>query len=171
MLLWFVATSLIAMRWSFGDTAIDHRIVLAGALLPDLLHVASGGVPLAHSLALPVGALAAVMLVTIGRRHTRRRWLALPIGIFWHQVFDGAWMQPALMWWPLAGSAAEATLPLATRAIWLICAMELAGLAGCWWIWRSAGMANSPQARTRFWRTGKLSYGAGPQHRSGDRSC
>ena len=51
MLLWFVATSLVAMRWCFGDPAIDHRLIVAGALLPDVLHAVTGGAPIVHSLA------------------------------------------------------------------------------------------------------------------------
>ena len=167
MLLWFVATSLLAMRWSFGDPAVDHRLIVAGALLPDVLHAATGGAALVHSLALPVCGLVAVMLLTVGRRRARRRWLALPIGVFWHQVFDGAWMQPALFWWPLGGDTAAATLSLAARGAWLIAAMELAGLVGCWWIWRASGMAADPTARTDFVRTGHLAYRAGPQYRRG----
>ena len=167
MLLWFVATSLVAMRWTFGDPAIDHRLIVAGALLPDVLHVASGGAPVMHSLALPAGGLIAVMLVTVGRRRARRRWLALPIGVFWHQLFDGAWLQSTLFWWPLGGDAADATFPLAARGIWLIAMMELAGLAGCWWIWRASAMVHSRTARTDFWRTGRLAYRSGPQYRRG----
>ena len=167
MLLWFVATSLVAMRWTFGDPAIDHRLIVAGALLPDVLHAVSGGAPLMHSLVLPVGGLIAVMLVTVGRRRARRRWLALPIGVFWHQLFDGAWVQSTLFWWPFGGDAADATFPLAARGIWLIALMELAGLAGCWWIWRASSLAHSPTARTDFWRTGRLAYLSGPQYRRG----
>ena len=167
MLLWFVATSLAAMRWTFGDPAIDHRLIVAGALAPDVLHAVSGGAPVMHSLALPVGGLIAVMLVTVGRRRARRRWLALPIGVFWHQLFDGAWLQSTLFWWPFGGDAADATFPLAARGIWLIATMELAGLAGCWWIWRASAMAHSPTARSDFWRTGRLAYRSGPQYRRG----
>ncbi len=167
MLLWFVATSLAAMRWTFGDPAIDHRLIVAGALAPDVLHAVSGGAPVMHSLALPAGGLIAVMLVTVGRRRARRRWLALPIGVFWHQLFDGAWVQSTLFWWPFGGDAADATFPLSARAIWLIAMMELAGLAGCWWIWRASTMAHSPRARTDFWRTGRLAYRSGPQYRRG----
>ena len=167
MLLWFVATSLVAMRWSFGDPAIDHRLIVAGALLPDVMHVATGGVPLAHALALPVCGLVAVMLLTVGRRRTRRRWLALPIGVFWHQVFDGAWMQPALFWWPVGGTAADVSLPLAARGVWWIGTMELVGLAGCWWIWRASGMADDRAARIDFVRAGRLAYRSGPQYRRG----
>ncbi|WP_419841522.1 hypothetical protein [Candidatus Poriferisodalis sp.] len=163
MLLWFVATSLAAMRWTFADTAIDHRLIVAGALLPDVLHAAARGAPLAHSLVFPVCGLGVVMLATIGRRRPRRRWLALPIGVFWHQLFDGAWMQPSLLWWPFAGSTAATTLPLASRGVWLICVMELAGLLGCWWIWRSSDLSRDPQARARFWRTGRLAYSSSPR--------
>ena len=167
MLLWFVATSLVAMRWTFGDPAIDHRLVVAGALLPDVMHVASGGAPLAHALTLPVCGLVAVMLLTVGRRRARRRWLALLIGVFWHQVFDGAWMQPALFWWPFGDTTADMSLPLAARGAWLIVAMELVGLAGCWWIWRATGMAHDGTARADFVRAGRLAYRSGPQYRRG----
>ena len=167
MLLWFVATSLAAMRWCFGDPAIDHRLIVAGALLPDVMHAATGGAPFTHSLALPASGLVAVMLATVGRRRTRRRWLALPIGVFWHQVFEGAWIQPALFWWPVGGDTAGATLPLAARSVWLIGIMELVGLAGCWWIWRASGMAHSSAARADFWRAGRLAYRGGPQYRRG----
>ncbi|WP_419945659.1 hypothetical protein [Candidatus Poriferisodalis sp.] len=165
MLLWFVATSLLAMRWSFGDPAIDHRIIVAGALLPDVLYTASGGAPVTHSLMLPAAGLVAVMLVTMGRRRARRRWLALPIGVFWHQLFDGAWLQSDLFWWPVGGVSIATTLPLASRPVWLNVAMESAGIAGCWWVWRSAGFAQDPARRADFWRAGRLRYPAGSQQR------
>lgn len=156
MVLWFVATSLLAMRWFFGDAAIDHRLVVAGALAPDLIYLATAGSPIAHSLGLPVVGLVAVMVITIGRRRVRRRWLALPIGVFWHQVFDAAWAQPALFWWPLRGTAVETALPVAGRPLWMIAAMELVGLVGCWWLWRSTGLSDDATARAAFWRTGRL---------------
>ena len=171
MLLWFVATSLAAMRWCFGDPAIDHRLVVAGALLPDALYLVSGGAAFAHSLALPVCGLTAVMLVTIGRRRARRKWLALPIGVFWHQVFDGAWVQPALFWWPFGGEIANGALPLTARPLWVTGLMELAGLAACWWIWRASAMAHSPTARSDFWRAGRLSYATGPTYRRDGGTC
>lgn len=167
MLLWFVATSLLAMRWSFGDPAIDHRLIVAGALLPDVLYAATGGASVTHSLTLPAAGLAAVMLATMGRRRARRRWLALPIGVYWHQMFDGAWTQPNLFWWPFGGVSAPTTLPLASRPVWLIVAMELAGFAGCWWVWRSAGLAQEPAKRADFWRAGRLRYPAGPFQQRG----
>ncbi len=165
MLLWFVATSLLAMRWSFGDPAIDHRLIVAGALLPDALYVLTAATPVSHSLALPVLGLGAVMLGTIGRRRARRRWLAVPIGVFWHQLFDGAWLQPNLFWWPLGGISVSATLPLASRPVWMIVVMEAAGLAGCWWVWRAAEFASDPTTRADFWRTGRLRYPDRPQQR------
>ncbi|WP_419923142.1 hypothetical protein [Candidatus Poriferisodalis sp.] len=156
MVLWFIGTSLLAMRWFFGDSAIDHRLVVAGALAPDVVYLLSGGAPVVHSLLGPVCILVAVMAITIGRRHARRRWLALPIGVFWHQVFDGAWTQPALLWWPFAGSASETGLPLSARPLWAIAVLELVGLAGCWWIWRTSGLARDAAVRAEFWRTGRI---------------
>ena len=156
MVLWFVGTSLVAMRWFFGDAAIDHRLVVAGALAPDLIHLLGGGAPVAHALMLPVCILAAVMLITIGRRGARRRWLAVPIGVFWHQVFDGAWMQPTLLWWPLGPIEARTVLPSLARPLWAIAVLELAGLAACWWLWRTSGLASDAVARAEFWRTGRI---------------
>lgn len=172
MVLWFVSAPLLAMRWFFGDPAIDHRLIVAGALLPDVLHVATGGSPLLHSLALPVVGLVAVMLATVGRRRSRRRWLALPIGVFWHLVFDGAWVEPALFWWPVGGGDVGVALPLAQRPIWLIGIMELVGLIGCWWIWRSAGLAHNPAAQADFWKAGRLQPPTRPPRRSkGEGAC
>ncbi len=168
MVLWFVGTSLVAMRWFFGDAAMDHRLVLAGALAPDAVHVLSGGAALAHSLVLPVCTLVAVMLITIGRRRARRRWLAVPIGLFWHQVFDGAWTQPALLWWPFGGSSADEVLPLSARPLWAIAVLELVGFAGCWWLWRTSGLSSDAAARAEFWRTGRIDPAANRRSRRGD---
>ena len=156
MVLWFVGTSLVAMRWFFGDAAIDHRLVVAGALAPAAIHLLSGGAALAHSLILPACILVAVMLITIGRRRARRRWLAVPIGVFWHQVFDGAWTQPALLWWPFGGGSAETALSLSARPLWAIGVLEFVGLTGCLWLWRTSGLASDAAARAVFWRTGRI---------------
>ena len=87
MLLWFVGTALIAMWFTFRDPAIDHRLVIVGAVLPDAVDALSVKTNLMHTLAAPIVLMMGLMVCTIGRRRFRRHALALPIGIFWHSVF------------------------------------------------------------------------------------
>ncbi len=169
MLFWFVGTSLSAMHATFRDPAIDHRVIVLGALLPDVVDLttawalslggsgfrATAGVM--HSLAAPVCLLVVVMATTVGRRRARRRWLALPIGVFWHLVFDGAWLTVAVFGWPLVDPGALHThqLFVAARPLWLNAALEVAGLLLLVWLWRVYGL-HAPEARRSFARTGRL---------------
>jgi len=58
-----------------------------------------------------VGFLVAVMLLTIGKnaskRTVRKNFLALTIGLFMHLVFDGAFLNTNMFWWPVAGFSLE----------------------------------------------------------------
>lgn len=169
MLLWFVGTSMGAMWMTFRDPAIDHRVIVLGALLPDAVDVtvawalsfggsgfdATAGVM--HALIAPVGLLGAVMLLTIGRRSARRRWLALPIGVFWHLVFDGAWTSAAVFGWPLVDPSGlhSHALFVASRPAWANVAMEIAGLALAVWLWRTWGLGRAGALR-HFVSTGRL---------------
>lgn len=169
MALWFVGTSLGAMWMTFRDPAIDHRIVVLGALLPDLLDTAVAWVAslggsgfdatagVMHSLLAPVAALVLIMLMTVGRRRARRRWLALPIGMFWHLVFDGAWTSTAVFFWPLVdpGGLHTHLLFVATRPLWLNVALEVAGVALIVWLWRAWAL-HRPDARQTFVRAGRV---------------
>ncbi|HCB34091.1 MAG TPA: hypothetical protein DEP69_02665 [Acidimicrobiaceae bacterium] len=173
MLIWFVATALAAMWFTFRDPAIDHRMIVLGALAPDAVDLVvsvfrPGGTAAAagalHTLAAPVTLLAAVMLATVGRRHTRRRWLMLPIGIFWHLVFDGAWASPALFGWPFGGTVDDsagggalyaAALPTAQRSLTLNLVLELAGVVVLAWLWRRWGLSDA-RRRAVFRRSGRL---------------
>ena len=59
------------------------------------------------------------MVLTVGRRPARQCWLGLPIGTLLHLVFDGAWADTALFWWPLGGWAFDdAPLPEVARGWW-----------------------------------------------------
>ena len=156
MLLWFVGTALVAMWFTFRDPAIDHRLIILGCLLPDVIDRLYGKAWLLHTLSAPIVLMGTLMLATIGRRHYRRRVLALPIGVFWHLVFDGAWMNTELFWWPATGLTFTNTgIPADGRAFTLILLLELLGLVALCWTWRRMGLTNSAR-RKLFGRTGRL---------------
>jgi len=156
MLLWFAGTALIAMWFTFRDPAIDHRLIIVGALLPDAIDVFLGKTNLMHTLMAPIALLMGLMICTIGRRQFRRHALAVPIGMFWHSVFDGAWMNTEGFWWPFTGlTNGETNIPLAERELLLIVAMEIVGLVLLMWSWRLMGMSQ-PARRRLFLRTGRI---------------
>ncbi len=153
MLLWYAGMAL-AIVWNvFRDPAVDHRLVVAGALLPDIVDVAAGHPAYAHALVAPVAVLIVVMAATRGRRVARRRLLALPIGMFLHLVLDGTWTRAKVLWWPFLGT----TFP--DGRLWpplaLAVAEELAGAAALWWFVRRFRLTD-PAPRRAFLRSGRL---------------
>jgi membrane-bound metal-dependent hydrolase YbcI (DUF457 family) len=155
MLLWFAGMSFLAVWIVFRDPAIDHRLVIVGALLPDLIDAPTGGRWFAHTLLASVLLLAAVMLGTRRRRLLRRQLLALPIGTFLHLVLDGMWADKEHFWWPFFGThLADRPLPSVERGGFDI-VLELAGAAVLVWAWRTFRM-DIPANRRRFLKTGRL---------------
>lgn len=155
MFLWFLATALVSVWYVFSDPRFDYRLLFVGALLPDLIDVPSGQARWAHSLAVAVGVLAAVMIVTAGRKPVRRLLLGLPIGMLLHLVWDGAFTSTQVFWWPFSGDWGDVRVPSLERQL-LDVVMELVGLAVLWWAWRRFGLGD-PTRRRRFWREGTLS--------------
>lgn len=154
MILWYAGAAL-AIVWNvFRDPAIDHRLVVAGALLPDLVDLLAAGRPAyAHALVAPVAALFVVMAATPGRRVLRRRFLALPIGMFLHLVLDGTWTRSEVLWWPFLGTdfpAGSLWPPLA-----LALAEEVAGAAALVWFVRRFRLTEMASRQT-FLRSGRL---------------
>ena len=129
MLLWFAGLS-VALVWSvFRDPRLDYRLVVVGALLPDVVDGVLGGARVLHSVVASVVLLVVVMLATQGRRPLRRRLLALPIGTFAHLVLDGAWTNTEVFWWPFFGTSFQgADLPSFDRPLVLLVLMEVVGL-------------------------------------------
>jgi hypothetical protein len=121
VLLWFVGTS-IASVWSvFRDPKFAYRWVIAGALVP------------VFSVVTVVGVLVGVMLLTIGKKAVRKNLLALTIGLFLHLVFDGAFLDTKMFWWPLAGLSLDGyAIPLVERGL-LNIPFELVGIALIFW--------------------------------------
>ncbi len=157
MLLWFAGFSFVLVWAVFKDTAIDYRLVMLGAVMPDLVDGAFGGEGVLHTLVFSVGLLVLVMLGTRGRRHARRRLLALPIGTFCHLALDGMWTRTVTFWWPLFGlERPGGGLPSLERPLWLTIAMEIAGALALAWCWFRFGL-DDPVRRNAFRRTGRLS--------------
>ena len=166
MVLWPAGMALVAVWLVFRDPSIDHRVVLLGAVLPDLVDAPFGGARLLHTLAASVVLLGAVMVATRtsragrgvperSRRPARRRWLFLPVGTFLHLVFDGMWARTEDFWWPAFGGALSGPLPAIEHGAGLLALKELAGAAALLWCWWRFGL-NQPQARASFLRTGRL---------------
>jgi hypothetical protein len=154
MFLWFVGTAILAVWFVFRDPRFDYRLLVVGSVLP-LVDALFGGARVMHTLVFSLALLIAVMLLTVGRRPARRLWLGLAIGTLLHLVFDGAWTNTDVFWWPFGGwSFEDARLPEAARGWWNI-PLELAGLAILVWVWRRSHLED-PARRRRFLRDGRL---------------
>ena len=95
------------------------------------------------------------MLATIGRRPQRKRFLAIPIGAFLHLIFDGAFNNTKVFWWPFTGiSFSGDRLPVVDRGM-LNIGFEVAGLLLCVFAYKKFDLAN-PQQRREFIRRGTL---------------
>ena len=155
MVFWPVGMALGLVWLVFRDPAFDYRMVVVGALLPDLLDAPLGGARFAHTLLAAVVTLTAVMLATRGHRHVRRSLLAVPIGMFAHLVADGMWARTETFWWPLFGRSLEGRLPALDHGLPVLVLEELAGAVIVAWCWNRFRL-NDPLVRRRFLRTGHL---------------
>jgi membrane-bound metal-dependent hydrolase YbcI (DUF457 family) len=155
VLFWFAGTAVVTVWFVFHDPRFDYRLLIVGAVAPDILDAVFGGAAVLHSLTGCVAVLVVVMLATIGRRGVRRRLLALPIGMFLHLVFDGVFTDTEVLWWPFSGAQlGDAALPVVDRGAWNVL-LEVVGLGLCWWAVRRFGLTDA-ERRRRFWREGVL---------------
>jgi hypothetical protein len=151
---WFIGTAIVTVGLVFRDPRFDYRLLIVGSVLP-LADGLTGGARVFHSLTFSVVLLAVLMLATSGRRPIRKLLLGLPIGMILHLVFDGAWSDTEVFWWPAFGwSFEEAPLPEVARGWWSL-ALEVAGVALCGWLWRHNGLGGAARRR-RFLRDGHL---------------
>lgn len=155
MILWPAGMALVTVWAVFHDPAIDYRVVVLGALLPDIADIAFGGARVLHTMAASVVLLVVVMLVTRGHRAARRRWLFLPVGTFLHLVYDGMWTRTAAFWWPAFGWSIEGRLPFFDHGAAVTGAEEVAGAMAVAWFWHRFQLGETDWRR-RFWRTGRL---------------
>lgn len=155
MFVWFVGSSALAVWLVFRDDRFDYRVLALGALAPDLVDGAAGGTGVAHSVTASVAVMGAVMALTVGKRATRRRWLALPIGMFLHLVVDGVFSDTKVFWWPFAGISVDSgALPSVERGLWNV-PLELIGLAMVVFLWRRHSLGD-PGRRALFVSEGRL---------------
>ena len=156
MLLWFAGAAVVLVWQVFHDRAIDHRVLIAGSLLPDLVDAPLGGARIAHTLLASAVLLVVVMLATQGRRAARRRWLALPIGTFLHLLVDGVWTRASTFWWPFLAGGLSGPLPSVDHGLVVALVEEVAGAAALVWFWRRFRLGD-PANRAVFLRSGRLS--------------
>ena len=155
MFFWFIGTAVLSVWFVFRDARFDHRLLVLGVLLPDVIDGVWGGARALHSVTGSVAILVAVMIATTGRKPIRRRLLAVPIGTFLHLVFDGAFSSTKVFWWPVTGSSFEgARLPMVERG-WLNAAFEIVGFLLCAYAWRRFSLAD-PSRRRDFVCRGAL---------------
>jgi hypothetical protein len=151
---WFIGTAILAVGFVFRDPRFDYRLLIVGSVLP-LLDGLSGGARALHSITVSIGLLAVLMLATSGRRPIRKMLLGLPIGMFLHLVFDGAWNNTDVFWWPFTGAAFDgAPFPITDRGV-ISVLLEAAGVAICVWLWKVNGLSTA-ERRAEFMRTGSL---------------
>jgi len=155
VILWPAGLALVLVWMIFRDPAIDYRLVVVGALLPDVVDAPFGGARVLHTVVASVVLLVGVMLGTRHRRQLRRRLLAVPIGTFLHLVLDGMWTRTETFWWPFLGRHLDGGLPPLDRPLAVLVLQEVAGAAALAWLWREWNLAN-PQVRRNLWRSGRL---------------
>lgn len=166
MLFWFIGSSWVAVWFVFRDERFDYRWLTVGALLPDVIDGVTGGSWVFHSVTASVLTMTLVMISTRGRRAPRRSLLAVPIGMFMHLVFDGAFNRTENFWWPFAGTSFDgSSLPSVDRMA-LNVVLELMGIATVAWMWRTHGLSDA-RARRRFLSTGELRRPQGPPQGTG----
>ena len=158
MLFWFVATAVWSVWFVFRDPKFDYRLVAIAALVPDLIDGLRGAVGPLHSVVTSIAVLFAIMIATAGRKPSRQRLLALPIGMFIHLIFDGAFSNTKTFWWPLTGiSLSENSLPSVERGPWNL-PLEIVGVIGCVVAWQYFSLADKSR-RQIFIKTGSLRHG------------
>ncbi|MHB8671420.1 MAG: hypothetical protein ACYDAD_12855 [Acidimicrobiales bacterium] len=155
MVLWPAGMGVLFVWLVFRDPALDQRLVILGALLPDAVDGPFGGARILHTLALSVIVLMTVMVLTRSRRRSRRRWLALPIGLFVHLLLDGMWASTHTFWWPAFGWSLSQGLPSLDHGLAVLLLEELAGAGALAWCAVRFGLGD-PVRRDTFLRTGRV---------------
>lgn len=154
MFFWFIGTAILAVGYVFRDPRFDYRLLVVGSVLP-LLDGVFGGARALHSITASITVLAVMMVATSGRKPIRKMLLGLPIGMFLHLVFDGAWTNTDVFWWPFTGLSFDGNpWPITDRGMMSVL-LELVGLALCTWIWRNNKLG-AAENRRRFMENGRL---------------
>jgi hypothetical protein len=151
---WFIGTAVVTVGVVFRDPRFDYRLLIVGSVLP-IVDGVFGGARALHSVTVSVALLALLMVATTGRRPLRKVLLGLPIGMILHLVFDGAWSDTEVFWWPFFGlSFDDASLPMVARGWWSVL-LEAIGVAICAWLWRHNDLGDAAR-RSAFLHDGRL---------------
>ena len=155
----------------FRDPAMDLRVLAFGAVLPDLIDKPIGSILFtdyfetgriyAHTLLFAIVVLLAVMVLTRRGSAARKRWMALPIGVFFHLLLDMP-LDSKTLWWPVLGLefpsfARGAFVDLVAyllRSPWVVL-QELLGLSYLIALYRKAQLGD-PERRAELVASGRL---------------
>jgi hypothetical protein len=172
MIFWHVGGALFIARWVFRDPKMDLRVLALGAVLPDLLDKPIGSLVFhgyfrtgriyGHTLLFAALLLAGVMALTRRGTTARRRWMALPIGVFIHLLLDIP-LESATFWWPFLGfefppfedGALGDLIRYLSRSPWVL-AQEAIGLTYLVGLYRKSGLGDAAR-RSELVSTGTLS--------------
>lgn len=171
MLFWHLGMTAIVVFFTLGRRRIDYRVVLLGAILPDLIDKPIGRLFFeeefqnsrlyGHTLLMWTAVLLLVMIALRGE--AARRWFILPIAGMIHLVLDGMWNHPVTLFWPLFGTSFPKN---PTNSYWLdvlfyvfrnpiIGMQELIGIVAVVYLGMAYGLHKS-EAFKRFVKTGEL---------------
>ena len=156
MFLWFVVFSILGVYFVFRDEQMDYRLVAVGSLVPDVVDgVVRRGIGPLHSVIVAVVVLFGVVAATVGRRSARKRLLAIPIGVFAHQVLDASWAATNAFWWPVKGLRFSGRLPVIEHGLVVGLLEEAVAVLVAVAMWRSFGLDIAAR-RDRFRSIGHL---------------
>lgn len=171
MLFWHLGVTASLIYLTLGRRRIDYRVVLAGAVLPDIIDRPIGRIFFersyetshlwGHTMAF---VLAMMIVVTVALRgDAARRWFVLPVAVLVHLALDGMWNDPVTLFWPLFGVRFP---PMPTDSYWLdvllrpfthplVGLQELIGLGLLLYMGRAFSLHRRAPLK-RFLRTGAL---------------
>ncbi|MGH2767352.1 MAG: metal-dependent hydrolase [Actinomycetota bacterium] len=171
MLFWHLGVTVAVIFVTLGRRRIDYRVVLLGAILPDLIDKPVGRIffessfetsrLFGHTLLFPLALLLGIQILL--REERARRWFVLPIAALVHVGLDGMWGDPITLFWPLFGWEFP-RVPV--RSYWwevllrpiqhpLEAAKEVVGLILLAYLGYAFDLYKSPPRR-RFLRNGRL---------------
>lgn len=109
MLFWHLGLTPAVILLTLGRRRIDYRVVLIGAILPDLIDKPIGRILFeetfqnsrlfAHTLAFVLASL--LFVIAFLRGAAARRWFVLPVAVLIHLALDAMWAEPVTLFWPL----------------------------------------------------------------------
>lgn len=161
MLLWHLGIATLIVYVTLGRRRIDYRMILIGAVLPDIVDGVLGlfffegpaGRWIAHSV---LAAIVVTIVIILGFKGDRRQSL-FGIGVGWllHLVADGMWQAPQTFLWPAFGTEFSSSVrepytwdlfldPIAHLSTW---GAELIGLGILAWFWVAFRLGESDRFR------------------------